>query len=43
MIPAIPYMRAVKQYAHSRGLNFFTWTDFQIAIRLYNEHAKINN
>jgi hypothetical protein len=43
MIPAIPYMLAVKQYAHSRGLNFFTWEQMIIAIRLYNEHAQINN
>lgn len=43
MIPAIPYINTVKQYAKSRGLNFFTWEQIQIAIRLYNEHAKINN
>jgi hypothetical protein len=43
MIPAIPYFKAVKQYAEARGLNFFTWEQQQIAIRLYNEHAKLNN
>ena len=43
MINAIPYVVLVKQYATARGLAFWTWKQMQIAIRLYNSHASINN
>lgn len=43
MIPAIPFILIVKQYAHARGLNFRTWSDMKIAIDLYTAHAIINN
>lgn len=42
-IPAMSYMAIVKNYALSRRLKFFTWTQQQIAMRLYEEHAIINN
>jgi hypothetical protein len=41
--PATAYLKAVKLYAEARGLRFFTWTEVQIACRLYNDHAQINN
>jgi len=40
---AIPFFTAVKQYAISRGLPFWTWAQLCIAIRLYKAHAQINN
>lgn len=40
---AIPFIIQVRQYARARGLMFFTWDDMKIAMRLYVEHAKINN
>jgi hypothetical protein len=40
---AIPFMALVKQYANSRGLPFFTWSEMVIAKNLYIEHARINN
>jgi hypothetical protein len=42
-MPAIPYIQLVKNYAIARGLNFFTWKEMEIAFRLYNAHASINN
>jgi hypothetical protein len=43
MTPAIPFLSIVKQYAEARGLPFFYWDQMQIAIRLYCDHAKLNN
>lgn len=42
-IPAMLFYKAVKQYAQTRGLFFFTVEDQQCAIRLYLAHAAINN
>jgi hypothetical protein len=43
MLPAISYMNCVKQFAHAKGLFFFTWGDMKIAIRLYEEYAAHKN
>lgn len=43
MRPAIPMYCIVRQYAHARGLPFFTTTQQDIAFNLYYEHASINN
>lgn len=42
-IPAIPYLKAVRQFAFYRGLLVFTWKDLMIARRLYDEEAKVKN
>ena len=38
-IPAIPYLRVIKQFAFETGLLCFTWRDIMIARRLYEERA----
>lgn len=42
-IPAILYIKAVRMYAQSRGLPFFTATEIMIARRLYEEEAITRN
>lgn len=39
-IKAIPYLRAVAQFARAEGLRFFTWRDWKIAIEAYKLTAK---
>jgi hypothetical protein len=38
-IPALPYMKAVAQFARSKGLRFFTWAEQMNAIQLYESNA----
>jgi hypothetical protein len=42
-IPAISYMNAVKQWAHARGMKFFTYNDMRKALASYELFAaKLN-
>lgn len=43
MIPAIPYMNRVREFARRRGLFFFTVRDQMIARRLYERYAALKN
>lgn len=42
-IPAIPYMRAVRQWAISTGRPFLTWNDQRKAIAAYNHFESPKN
>jgi hypothetical protein len=42
-VPAILYIKAVRMYAQSRGLPFFTHLEVMIARRLYEEEAITRN
>ncbi|HEY8690557.1 MAG TPA: hypothetical protein VIM07_15075 [Chitinophagaceae bacterium] len=42
-MPAIPYLKVVKEFAVSHRLPFWTWKQISTATKLYNEHAALNN
>lgn len=43
MIPAIPYMTIIRQYALARGLKMWTWRNVLTVIELYEMDAAILN
>ncbi len=42
-IPAIPYFKALRMFALSKGLRFFTWNEQLNAMDLYKSFAERNN
>lgn len=42
-LPAVSYMRIVKQFALAKGIKFFTYKDLVNASILYLEYAKFKN
>jgi hypothetical protein len=43
LIPAVPFLRIVRQYAIAHGLNFFTLDEQLYAAEHYCLHAKYYN
>jgi hypothetical protein len=42
-LPALPFMKVVAQFAHAKGLKFFTWQQQLNAITIYEANASVLN